>query len=88
ILDPNFYDTAEFVDDDFKDKFDNVDGVLKQINYFLKEAADNKRCICTIDTYKYRFLPPFYGVSFDDKYLFTGNTFWENGKLKSSGQSY
>lgn len=90
ILDPDAYDDLDFVDDNFKSKFyDNARGTISSINFFKKDIEKGKnKNNCIVNLYTYKFLPPFYGICLDNKFLFSGVAFWENGTYKSAGQAY
>ncbi|AXG70876.1 hypothetical protein KORDIASMS9_03126 [Kordia sp. SMS9] len=89
ILDPDFYEEAVFVDQNFRDKFFmQVKATIQDIEFFKKAYSGAKNCKCNIELIRYKFLTPFYGVSFDDKFLFLGNTHWRDSIFKSAGNSY
>ncbi len=90
ILDPDAYDTLKFVDDPFRDKFEmNARATVQDVVNFMKSYHSKERATkCTIALHRYQFMPSFYGISLDDKFLFLGNTYWGETGFRAAGQSY
>jgi len=90
MLDTESYDSLEFIDDNFKNKFlMHAQATKNDINLFKKtyEKKDSTYK-CNVELLEYTFMPSFYGISLDNKFLFLGNTYWGKDMIRSAGQSY
>ncbi len=91
MLNTEAYDDLQFIDKKFKDKFLMHSKATKNDINFFKSVYESKNnsCKCNIELLEYNFMPPFYGISLDDKFLFLGNTYWnKDGIFRGAGQSY
>ena len=90
MLDTNAYDKLDFIDQDFKDKFlMQAKATKTDVEHFMKTYQNSiKTCKCNVKLIEYTFMPSFYGISLDDKFLFLGNTYWGKKMIRSAGQSY
>ncbi|NRD20206.1 hypothetical protein HNV08_09100 [Winogradskyella eckloniae] len=90
MLDTDAYDSLEFIDESFKQKFlIQAQATENDIELFKKNyEKQNRTSKCNITLHKYTFMPSFYGILLDDKFLFLGNTYWGKDMIRSAGQSY
>lgn len=90
MLDVNEYDNLDFIDEEFKYKYHTqAISAKSDIENFIKLYGNKtKTSKCNVELIEYNYMPSFYGISLDDKFLFLGNTYWENNNLRSAGQSY
>lgn len=90
MLDPDSYDKLEFIDENFKRKFFiHAKATENDIELFKKNyEMQSKTSKCNVILQKYTFMPSFYGILLDNKFLFLGNTYWGKEMIRSAGQSY
>ncbi len=90
MLDTKSYDKLEFIDENFKQKFLKQAEATKSDVQLFKSIYENKKktCKCNVELIEYTFMPSFYGILLDNKFLFLGNTYWGKDMIRSAGQSY
>lgn len=90
MLNTKSYDSLEFIDENFKQKFlKQAEATINDIELFKSNyELKNRTSKCYVELIEYNFMPSFYGISLDDKFLFLGNTYWGKDMIRSSGQSY
>ncbi len=94
MLDTSAYDKLNFVDDNFRKKYYLQAKATKNDLILLKDDYENGNgntvCKCNIELLEYQFMPSFYGILLDNKFLYLGHTSWNNEKLQieGAGQAY